>query len=104
MANVTSTAYEASHVVSPVKAQLKGFTGYNSKASAQFIHVFDMTSVPVTGAVPAVVISVGPLSNFSLDYSFGPRQFDHGIVIANSSTGPTFTAGSADCWFDVQVV
>lgn len=102
--NATSTAYEASRVVKASAGVLYGLTGYNSKASAQFILLFDSATVPADTAVPKVVISVPATSNFSIDFGPYGRSFSTGIAISNSSTGPTKTIGSADCWFDVQYV
>lgn len=100
--NSTSIAYEASRVVKPKPGTLRGLTGYNSKGSAQFIQLFDSPGLPADGAVPVVVITIAASSSFSLDYGLDGRKFLRGIVVANSSTGPTKTIGSADCWFDVQ--
>lgn len=101
-----SGAYVATLLVKGGWATLYGFSGYNSKTSAQFIQVFNLGSTVAlaTGAVPVIVISVPAASNFSFDAGIHGRRFSRGIVIANSSTGPTYTAGSADCWFDVQYV
>lgn len=100
--NSTSTAYEASRIIKAGAGRLWGFSGYNSKASAQFIQIFDSATLPADTAVPVVVFTVATVANFSLDYSTRGRKFDNGIVICNSSTGPTKTIGSADCWFDAQ--
>lgn len=100
--NSTSVAYEASRVVKAKPGTLFGLTGYNSKASAQFIHVFDAPGTPAEGAIPVVVISVAASSPFSIDWGALGRTFERGIVLVNSSTGPTKTIGSADCWFDAQ--
>lgn len=102
--NATTTAYAASLVVKATPGILYGLTGYNSKTSAQFIQVHDAASLPSDTAVPKVVFTVGALSNFSLDYGKYGRQFNTGIVVCNSSTGPTKTIGSADVWVDVQYV
>ena len=101
-ANATSTAYETSRVVKNIPGTVYGLTGYNSKASAQFIHLYDATAVPADTAVPVVVITAAASSNFSIDFGIYGRRFTTGICIGNSSTGPTKTIGSADCWFDVQ--
>lgn len=102
--NSKSAAYETSRLVKAAPGTIFKITGYNSKASAQFIQCHNATSLPADTAVPEVVITAATVANFEI--TFGPtgRFFSTGIVICNSSTGPTKTIGSADCWFDVQYV
>lgn len=102
VSNATSTAYEASRVVKSSAGRVYGLAGYNSKASAQFIQIFNSTTVPSDTSVPAFVMTVAASSNFSIDFGVYGRYFSTGIAISNSSTGPTKTIGSADCWFDVR--
>lgn len=102
--NATSTAYEASHIVSAVPGVCYGLSGYNSKASAQFIQLLDAATLVADTAVPVVILTVAASSNFSIDFSPVGRRFATGILICNSSTGPAKTIGSADCWFDVQYI
>ena len=103
-----SGGYQNFIVVKSSNGVLFGLTGYNSKSSAQFIQIFDIKSggntAPAEGSIPLVMFSVSASSNFSLDYSSAPRLFKSGIILCNSSTGPTKTIGSADCWFDVQYI
>lgn len=103
MANKTTTSYASSLIVASNPATLYGLTGYNSKVSAQFIQIHDSATVPADNAVPAIMFSVPASSNFSLDLALKGRKFANGIVVCNSSTGPTKTLGAADCWIDVQV-
>ncbi len=102
--NVTSTTYEASHILKATPGVLFGVIGYNSKTTAQFIQLHDSATLPADTAVPVVTISVPGSTAFSIDYGSVGRGFANGIIICNSSTGNTKTIGSADCFFDAQVV
>jgi hypothetical protein len=100
--NHTTVAYVNGTVVKNAPGTLYGLTGYNSKATAQFIQIHDSASVPSDAAVPKIIISIPATSSFSLDFPIPGRIFDNGITICNSSTGPTKTIGSADIWIDAQ--
>lgn len=104
--NVNSgSAYVASLVVSATpKTRLCGLSGYSSKASAQYILIFDAATLPADGVAPVLRIPVAAVDKFAMDFNNNPRVFDTGIVICNSSTVLTKTLGSADCTFDVQVM
>lgn len=100
--NAAPVAYVGSLVVKATPGTIYGLSGYNSKASAQFIQLHDAASLPADTAVPSVVITVPASSNFSISWGIYGRVFVTGIVVTNSSTGPALTHGSADCWFDAQ--
>lgn len=95
---VNSTAYESSHVLKASAGKLVGLVGYNSGPD-QFIQIHDAAAVPADAEVPAITFKVGSGQNFSLDLPMSGVPFATGIVICNSSTGPTKQIGSADCFF-----
>ena len=100
----TSGALEAAHTAKSGAGTLFGFSVYSNRASSQFILVFDTQIAPGSGAVPVLVYTVAATSNLGVYFGSVGRAFSQGIYIANSSTAATLTAGSADCWFDVQYV
>ena len=101
LTTATTTAYANSLVVKASAGVLYSISGYNSKASGQFIQIHDANAVPADTAVPKIIFWVAAQQNFSFDLSVYGRGFANGIIICNSSTGPTKTLGSTDCWFDV---
>lgn len=98
----SSTAYENSRVIKASPGIVYNLSGYNSKATAQFIQIFNSTTVPADTAIPIFTGTAAGLSNFN--FNFGPLglSFSTGVSISNSSTGATKTIGSADCFFSVS--
>lgn len=99
--NINTSAYAASLVVKASAGKLFEIRGYNSLASAQFIQVHDAASLPADTAVPEEIITVPASSNFNIVFSTG-KSFSTGIVVCNSSTGPTKTIGAADLWVSAE--
>lgn len=83
---------------------LFGFLVNNTKASSQFILLFDQETAPGAGAVPVASFFVAATANLGVYYGSVGRAHTQGIYLANSSTSATLTAGSNDCWFDVQYI
>ena len=100
--NSTSNQLENARVVKSGKCRLYGFSGTNTKASAQFILAFDATAIPANGAVPKFVMTAAASSDFWVSWTPAWRDFPDGCILCNSSTAATLTIGSADCWFDAQ--
>ena len=94
-------AYAASLIIKDGPGKLLGLSGYNSGAD-QFLQVHDSATLPADTAVPTIVLKILADSNFAFDFGIYGRYFKAGIVVCNSSTGPTKTIGSANCWFEGQ--
>lgn len=99
--NKHSAAYANSIFVKSGQGILYGFTARSSNASAQFIQVHDTQAVPASGAVPCVVVDIAATATTGALWLPG-RTFLYGCWIVNSTTAPTYTAGAADTFFDVQ--
>jgi hypothetical protein len=101
--NSPSRAVENSRVIKTGRGILYGITVTNTKASAQFVQVFDASAVPADGAVPLFSKSVPAGDAVGIQWLPG-RIFLVGLVVCNSSTSATKTLASADCLFDVQFI
>lgn len=96
---VHSAEYESAHVFKASPGTLiTAWCCYNSGPD-QFIQLHNSATLPADGAVPVAIcpIKAGQTCSFSIDISGMP--FDAGIVVCNSSTGPTKTIGAEDCFF-----
>lgn len=99
--NSSSAAYEASRVVKAAPGVLYAIEGYNSGA-AQFLQIHDAAALPADTAVPLLTLAIAATSNFSLNLGTFGLACRTGIVICNSSTGPTKTIGAANVFMTVR--
>jgi hypothetical protein len=98
---ISSAAYEASHIIKAgAGASIVTITGYSSNASAQFIQLHDSATVPANGVAPLAVFTVAATGNFSY---VSPLKYANGLVVCNSTTGPTKTLGATDCYFTITI-
>lgn len=100
--SVASSALEASKVIKASAGRLYQLSGVNTKSSAQYIQVFNSTTVPSDSTAPVLLAYVPAGGNFSFDFGSIGRYFSTGIAVSNSSTAATKTIGSADCWFNAE--
>lgn len=89
-------------IVIPGHLVVYGFTVYSTKGTAQFLNLFDQSTLPADTAVP--VFSWPIAANSGVGFSWAPqgRNCPSGLVLCNSSTDASKTIGAADTLFDVQ--
>lgn len=92
-----SAAYEASRIVKASAGTLYSIAGYNS-GPAQFLHIYNSTTLPAEGAAPIMVFAIPATASFSFSFPLG-LPCSAGIVVGNSTTAPIKTIGSANCYF-----
>lgn len=102
--SVYSVALANSIIVKSGEGKLFGASIYSNNAAAQFILLFDSSTLPADGAVPVAAFTVGLKSNLGLYWGSVGRWFSRGCVLCNSSTAATKSIGSADTFFDVQYI
>jgi len=102
LATAESTAYATNLVVKASAGRLYAISGYNSKASDQFIQIHNTTSLPADASVPKRILRVYADSNFFFDFGEFGLYCATGITVCNSTTGPTKTIGAADIWFQAD--
>lgn len=79
-----------------------GFNVYNSQATAQWLLMFDSSTLPADTAVPLLAFNMSGQQLTGVYFGRMGRLFRRGIVLCNSSTDTTKTIGSANCFFDVE--
>lgn len=97
-------AVAASRVVKNAPGKAFRLTMFNGNAAARFFQVFDAAALPAEATVPLLSKSVAVGDSFTFDFGIYGRTFAVGIVVCNSTTGPTKTIGAADSLFDSSIV
>jgi len=102
--NAWTPALSSSLVAFTGQGRVMGFTVSSTRASSQFIQVFNLASLPADGAVPILSFDIATVVAKGVDFGAGGRWFTIGCVLCNSTTQGTKTLGAADTLFDVQYV
>jgi len=102
LSNSDSTALEASRVIKSSAGKLYKLRIVNTLGSAQYVHLFNSTTVPADATVPIVVGYVAAGAVLEMDFTQYGRLFSTGIAVSNSSTPAAKTIGAADCLFSAQ--
>ncbi len=100
----STTAYAASLVVKGGPGVLLSLFGFNS-GPGQFVQIHDKASLAATpdASVPLHTFAIAGGDNFSVIIPSTGLPCGVGIVVCNSTTGPTKTIGAADCWFTTTI-
>lgn len=96
-----SAAQQASAIVKAAPGQLLFLHFYNANAAARWLQVFDSATLPADTAIPLLTFPVAIAGTFTLNLAPLGLLMAKGIVVCNSSTGPTKTIGAADSLFTV---
>ncbi len=104
MQTVRSPAYEASRIFKVGAGTLYSLDIYNSKAAAQWMQIFDSATLPADGQVPLFTINAATVASISRDFGVIGFRFVNGLVVCNSTTGPTKTIGTTDTFFTARFV
>lgn len=101
---VHTNGYAASLIAKASAGSVLSLIGYNSHSENQFIQIHDSATLPSEGTVPAATIIAEKGNNFGLDVPICGMDFQNGIVVCNSTTGPTKTIGGSNCFFTVSIL
>ena len=94
-----SAGLATSGVIKAGPGRLLNLWGFNSRTSAQYIHVYNLKAVPANGVAPSIPpILVAASSSFFYDFGELGVFLNVGICWSTSSTLSTKTIGSADVW------
>jgi len=101
---VSSSAAEASHVISASACLVAKIRGYNGNAGVRYFQGHNASSLPGNGAVPSVVSEQATSAHAQeVNFAIPTNRFSTGCVVATSSTGATLTIGAADATFTVDL-
>lgn len=102
--NVSSSAYEKSHVVSNAPCTLVSWGVTNKGVSDLWLLVFDATALPANGTVPSRRPIPVPAGYPGGDERARGTSLAVGCVLALSTTSSSLTlVGTDDGWFDAEV-
>ena len=102
LSEAATTALATNLVVKASAGTLYNIRGINNNAATRYIQIYNTTTLPADGAVPAEVFQVAATSPFSFNFSDYGRRFGTGIVIGISTTLATKTIGAADMWVNAS--
>lgn len=83
-------------VMPNMPARIYRIMGYNSTNVPICIQVFQTNAVPLTGALPLIILPVPALSPYTLDFSYYGMQMD-GCTVCASTTTNTLTLAPTPC-------
>ena len=100
---VSSTAPEASRVISASACLISRASMYNGNAALRYLQIHNTTSLPSNGAVPVSVAIIGTTQTQVTTFNIPTDRCSTGCVVATSTTGGTLTIGSSDALFTVDL-
>ena len=99
----TSTALEASRVISASACMPSRVSMLNTNASVRYLHLFNTASLPANGAVPMDSAHCTSGQRAIVTYAIPTDRCGTGLTVAFSSTSNTLTIGAAEALFTVDL-